>query len=79
MKDYKNVIVLRDNDSRDGNIDLIIFTNESTETIESAIDELRKRWCENEYDWCLIDEIIEYLTCEYDCVVYARPFDEIWY
>ena len=79
MKDYKNVVLLRDNDNEQGRVDLVILTDKERKEIDDVINELKNRWYESECDFVLIDEIIDYLTLELDCVVYTHPIEEIWY
>jgi hypothetical protein len=78
MKNYKNLFLLRDNDNKYGRVDLVILTDEEEKEIEGVIDELKDIWHESECDFVLIDEIIDYLTLELDCVIYTYP-QEIWY
>ena len=79
MKDYQNVILLRDKDSKYEDIDLVIFTNEETRVIERYIEDIKLRWSEEDCEYSLLDEIIEVLTIKHDCVVYTYPIDEIYY
>lgn len=79
MKNYKNLFLLRDNDNKQGRVDLVILTDKERKEIDDVINELKNRWYESECDFVLIDEIIDYLTLDRDCVVYTHPIDEIWY
>ena len=76
--EYSNIILLRDNDSKYFDIDLIILTNESRETIEQAIDDVRLNWYENDCDYSLLEEIIDYLQETFNCKCYSHS-EEIFY
>ena len=78
MKEYTNIILLRDKDSKHENIDLIIFTDESTETIENEIESIKEKWYLEEYPKSLLEEIIDTLTDKYD-IDYCYQADEIYY
>jgi hypothetical protein len=74
----KNIILLRDKDSKHENIDLIILTDETRETIESEIERIKEKWYSEEYPNCLLEEIIDTLTDKYD-IDYCYQANEIYY
>ena len=78
MKNYNNIILLRDKDDKYEKVDLVILTNEETKTIENAIDEVKNKWYEEEYPYSLLEEIIFTLTEKYD-IVYYMSSNEIYY
>jgi DNA transposition AAA+ family ATPase len=74
----KNIILLRDKDSKHENIDLIILTDETRETIESEIERIKEKWYSEDCPPCLLDEIIDTLTDKYD-IEYMQTVSEIYY
>lgn len=78
MKDYSNIILLRDKDDKYEKVDLVILTNEKTETIENAIDKIKDEWHENDCDYSLLEAIIDHLVDNYD-ITYCTSHNEIYY
>lgn len=78
MKDYTNIILLKDKDDKYEKVDLVILTNEETETIENAIDKVKDEWYENDCDYSLLEMIIDHLVDNYD-ITYYTSHNEIYY
>jgi hypothetical protein len=78
MENFENIILLRDNDSKYFDIDLIILTNETKETIENEIDDIYYQWYENDCDYSLLEAITEKLNEKFNCICYYNP-QEIYY
>jgi hypothetical protein len=78
MRDYSNIILLRDKDDKYEKVDLVILTNEETKTIEETIQQVKNKWYEEEYPYSLLEEIIDTLTEKYD-IVYYMSSNEIYY
>lgn len=75
---YENIILLKDNDSKYYDTDLIILTNETKETIENEIDDIRYQWHENDCDYSLLEAISDELHEKFNCICYYNP-EEIYY
>lgn len=73
-----NIFLLKDMDSREGRVDLVILTNEEQETIERTIQETKEKWYEKEYPASLLEEIMEALD-KMPCVTYYYHIQEIYY
>ena len=78
MKDYKNIILLKD--YNDEKVDAILFTNESEETIQQAIYKAKNEFYDLEED-----ELPFGINCEYDyiyqylCDRFDIEFFETWH
>ena len=62
MKEYENTILLKDYD--DEKVDAIIFTNESKEIIQDAINKAKNQF----YELIEKEELPVYINCEYEYI-----------
>ena len=77
----KNIIVLRDRDDSEHDIDLVIIGNISTDDVKKIISDMHKEineYNDREEDWdfSMVEWIEDHLPKEVEC--YTNP-DNVWY